>query len=530
MPLHLLGKKVLQAHEQYQRAFTDNKKSWNVYNADNIARVKADEAAAAAREAADEQRMQELDTERRLALLRGRTPPPLPEEDAAKDAGRRSDKDRDARGHDRKRRKLAGEDDTAMEIRIAASMTASKGDGGEPTNILKLRNTTSDAPLTDHAGNIDLFPVDMKEAIKRERNAEAEKEKKKKERALEDQYTMRFSNAAGFKNGLSQPWYATGQKPSQEAEKGKDIVAYEGIENKNVWGNEDPRRKEREIARITSNDPFAAMQKAQVQLKKSKEDKKKWAEERDRELRELRATQEREERRSRHRKRKTRDERDDDANETVRTYFAYPKDGSTQNAILIMTDVIGMDFPNIQLIADQFAANGYFTVIPDVFNGNEIPFPPPATFSLQEYIKTKMPRPPTVDPIYATVIKHLRSELGVQKLGGVGYCFGGKYVCRWLKEGGFGEGGLTRGSLRIRVLWMRRRLGGLGGRFLLLLLRRLTEDILRELSVPYQMCLYSDTEHGFGVKGDLSNAKQKFAKEQAFLQAVQWFDYFIKKG
>lgn len=60
--------------------------------------------------------------------------------------------------------------------------------------------------------------------------------------------------------------------------------------------------------------------------------------------------------------------------------------------------------------------------------------------------------------------------------------------------------------------------------------RRLTEDILRELSVPYQMFLYSDTEHGFGVKGDLSNAIQKFAKEQAFLQAVQWFDYFVKKG
>ncbi|CAO2654394.1 Nn.00g111270.m01.CDS01 [Neocucurbitaria sp. VM-36] len=293
MPLHLLGKK-----------------SWNVYNADNIARVKADEAAAAAREAAAEQRMQELDAERRLAILRGRTPPPLPAEDADKGAGRKRDKDRETRGHDRKRRKLAGEDDTAMEIRLAASMTASKEDRDETTSILKLRSTASDAPLTNHAGNIDLFPVDMKEAIKREKNAEAEKEKKKKERALEDQYTMRFSNAAGFKTGLSQPWYTTGQKPSIELEAGKDVAAYEGLENKNVWGNEDPRRKEREIARISSNDPFAFMQKAQAQLKRSKEDKRKWAEERDRELRELRATQEREDRRSRHRKRKKRGEDD----------------------------------------------------------------------------------------------------------------------------------------------------------------------------------------------------------------------------
>ncbi|KAH7354580.1 hypothetical protein BKA66DRAFT_446636 [Pyrenochaeta sp. MPI-SDFR-AT-0127] len=290
MPLHLLGKK-----------------SWNVYNANNIARVKADEAAAAAREAAHEQRMQELDAERRSALLRGRTPPPLPVEHVHSDAERKRDRGKDTRGHDKKRRKLAGEDDTAMEIRLAASATASKDDDSSNANVLILRSTASNAPLTDHAGNIDLFPVDMKETIKREKNAEAEKEKKRKVRALEDQYTMRFSNAAGFKTGLSQPWYATGEEPPQAAEK-KHTALLAHLEDKNIWGDEDPRRKEREQARITSNDPFAFMQKAQAQLKRSKEDRKKWAEERGRELRELRATQEREDRPSRHRKRRPDDE------------------------------------------------------------------------------------------------------------------------------------------------------------------------------------------------------------------------------
>jgi hypothetical protein len=186
-------------------------------------------------------------------------------------------------------------------------MTATGDDKQEEAKILKLRNTKIDAPLTDHAGNIDLFPVDMKEAIKREKNAEVEKEKKRKERALEDQYTMRFSNAAG-KDGLEQPWYAAQQKSANQA--GNDIAAleYAGFENKNVWGNEDPRRKERAQARITSSDPFAFMQKAQSQLKRSKEDKKKWAAERNRELSDLRATQEREDRRGRDRKRKNRDD------------------------------------------------------------------------------------------------------------------------------------------------------------------------------------------------------------------------------
>ncbi|KAJ4408597.1 hypothetical protein N0V91_003249 [Didymella pomorum] len=252
MPLHLLGKK-----------------SWNVYNAANIARVKADEEAAAAREHAADQRMQELDAERRAAILRGRTPPPEPEEDSLE--GGRSRRDR--HGHDKKRRKLRGEDDTDMDIRLAASVTKPKDGDEESARVLRLRKPASDAPLTDHAGHIDLFPVDIKEAIKREKNTEAEKEKRNKEQAFEDQYTMRFSNAAG-KNGLDQPWYTAQQRTTRAAE--DSAVLYPELENKNVWGNEDPRRKEREQARISSNDPFAFMQKAQTQLKKSKEDKKKW--------------------------------------------------------------------------------------------------------------------------------------------------------------------------------------------------------------------------------------------------------------
>ncbi|KAH8635517.1 hypothetical protein IG631_10918 [Alternaria alternata] len=285
------------------------KKSWNVYNSDNIARVKADEAAAAAREAADEQRMQELDAERRAAILRGRTPPPLPERQASKTSESRRSGHADERGHIRKRRKLAGEDDTDLDIRMAKSVTARPEHDDKDARVLKLRSTASDAPLQDHAGHIDLFPVDMKDALKRERNAEAEQEKRKKEKAIESQFTMRFSSAAG-RDGVSRPWYTAVHSPKQSAGDKKELSIYEGFVNKDVWGNEDPRRKEREQARISTNDPFAFMQKAQAQLKKSKQDRKQWAEERSRELMELRSAQEREDRRSRHLKRKRRDVED----------------------------------------------------------------------------------------------------------------------------------------------------------------------------------------------------------------------------
>ena len=112
--------------------------------------------------------MQAVDAARRAAILRGQTPPPLPEDNkTTKDRSGRADK-RD--GHDRKRRRLAGEDDTDRDIRLATSTTAPKGDIGPDARLLKLRKPTSDAPLTDHAGNINLFPVDLKEAMKREKN------------------------------------------------------------------------------------------------------------------------------------------------------------------------------------------------------------------------------------------------------------------------------------------------------------------------------------------------------------------------
>lgn len=54
--------------------------------------------------------------------------------------------------------------------------------------------------------------------------------------------------------------------------------------------------------------------------------------------------------------------------------------------------------------------------------------------------------------------------------------------------------------------------------------RHKSEVILKDTGYPYQINLYSGVEHGFAVRGDITNKVAKYAKEQAFLQAVQWFD------
>jgi dienelactone hydrolase len=54
--------------------------------------------------------------------------------------------------------------------------------------------------------------------------------------------------------------------------------------------------------------------------------------------------------------------------------------------------------------------------------------------------------------------------------------------------------------------------------------RHISETILVETKQPYQINLYSGVTHGFSVRCDVSNKIEKYAKEQAFLQAVFWFN------
>ena len=57
--------------------------------------------------------------------------------------------------------------------------------------------------------------------------------------------------------------------------------------------------------------------------------------------------------------------------------------------------------------------------------------------------------------------------------------------------------------------------------------RHQSEEILKKTGKPYQINLFSGVEHGFAVRCDLSKPVQRFAKEQAFFQAVQWFDNWL---
>ncbi|TID22119.1 homocitrate synthase [Venturia nashicola] len=293
MPLHLLSKK-----------------SWNVWNADNISRVERDIARGEQIEEEQHQALREYDSLRQLALLRGETPPTPPRilstdeiEQRVRDEARgERQADAEGRGAMKKKRRLKGEDETDMELRLAKEAVEERyGESEKQERGSRDKRRKIDAPITDPNGHINLFPIDPRDAAK-QKNAEAEAEKAKKTKEFEDQYTMRFANAAG-RDGLTQgPWYVTKdeKKRQQEEEAGEDSrLTY--MEYKNLWGRPDPKAKDREKQRASTSDPFAMMQKAQSQLKRSEKDKQAWAEQKAKELTQLKGEQEKE-RRKRHKR------------------------------------------------------------------------------------------------------------------------------------------------------------------------------------------------------------------------------------
>ncbi|KAL4931195.1 uncharacterized protein BDV17DRAFT_257355 [Aspergillus undulatus] len=184
----------------------------------------------------------------------------------------RQSRPRRTEGH-RKRRRLAGEDDTDRDIRHAredAELALAKRE-----ELIHARKTKDDAPLYGRDGHINLFPEE-KSGKWIETNPEAEKEAADKQRSYEDQNTMRFSNAAGFRQSVGKdPWYSSSHGAG---------IAPEALTSKDVWGNEDPMRREREKARMDLNDPLAAMKRGVRQLKSVEEERRKWNQERRREL------------------------------------------------------------------------------------------------------------------------------------------------------------------------------------------------------------------------------------------------------
>lgn len=143
--------------------------------------------------------------------------------------------------------------------------------------------------------------------------------------------------------------------------------------------------------------------------------------------------------------------------------------------------------------------------------------------------------PPATDPVLARVVEYIYKQYGRDvKIAGAGYCFGGRYVIRLMGSGVIDVGVINHPSFftmeEVGKVTKGKRLAMYAAETDDILppeKRRETEDVLTRCGTTWSSTVFSGTEHGFSVRGDLTVKEVRFAKEMAFKAAVSWFKEWL---
>ncbi|PPQ76098.1 hypothetical protein CVT26_004605 [Gymnopilus dilepis] len=237
-------------------------------------------------------------------------------------------------------------------------------------------------------------------------------------------------------------------------------------------------------------------------------------------------------------------------------YFAPGPGGDEQpskRTVLIFTDAFGLALKNCKIMADEFAKKLECDVwIPDYFNGKPL-FPHDALTlpdrahvkpSIWEWIRfvsialTRIPnfisnRPATVDKRLESFIGLIREKKKYEKIGAVGYCFGGSTCVRMgstdlvdsvviAHPGRFTMDQVK--AIKVPTAWVCAE----DDMFFPDTLRNQAEAVFKAREgkdnfVEYEFKEYKGTAHGFASRPNLDLPEIKAAYEGAFSQTVEWF-------
>ncbi|EEY23917.1 dienelactone hydrolase [Verticillium alfalfae VaMs.102] len=173
--------------------------------------------------------------------------------------------------------------------------------------------------------------------------------------------------------------------------------------------------------------------------------------------------------------------------------------------IILIPDIFAIS-NNSKLLADQFAGAGYTTLIPDIFNGDEV-FEW-GKYDIMKYITEGADATTPIRPSILAAWDTASAASGIN----VGYTAHPSFIEE--KELAAITGPLAISAAETDAIFPAEK-------------RHQSEVILKETGQPYQINLFSGVEHGFATRGDMSIKHLRFAKEQAFQQAAAWFDYFL---
>ncbi|KAJ7104299.1 alpha/beta-hydrolase [Mycena belliarum] len=212
----------------------------------------------------------------------------------------------------------------------------------------------------------------------------------------------------------------------------------------------------------------------------------------------------------------------------VLTYVSLPKkkfDKTT--AVLLLTDVFGLPSPDNLLLADEWAAAGFQTFVPDYLNGDAIPMDGDFTTWLPNHGEAQ-----TTPPLLA-VIKALKKR-GIKKIAATGYCFGGLYVTRLVQNNTITVGTMAHPSLlnvptdfdlmkEISHIPVEINNAELDTGFTPAVAAQ-TDGVMAngQYTPGYLRRQFDGVAHGFAVRANASDPVQVAAKQGAFDTSLAW--------
>ncbi|KAL7412514.1 dienelactone hydrolase [Mrakia frigida] len=238
------------------------------------------------------------------------------------------------------------------------------------------------------------------------------------------------------------------------------------------------------------------------------------------------------------------------------TYIASPEGGNKEKTVVWVSDIFGWELVNTRLVADEWAKQGWYVLLPDVLGGSVVPHEllnaivPNLREQESQTVVEKAAntvkatasygpwsiahRDAVTVPIVRGFIEAVKKDEGVKKLVAVGTCFGGRHAILAGGEGSvldavvaYHPAGLTLPdeltALTVPTLI------AVGDKDAFMSTSQIDEAIKifnerkeKNASKGLEIKVYPNAVHGFAVRGDQTVEEERKQKEEGFKDAINF--------